>query len=161
MALVAGVTMSAAKLAETENSTSQNSTAEQPTTEQLKKLGLTNAQLVNVHQGIWRADINGKKAGYVINSSDYTTGVKGFHGNTPVLVFVNKAGKVEHIYTLANQETPKYFHRATTNLVKWKNTSAKKGAKMQVDAVSGATYSSNALTKNVQAALAAYNKYCK
>lgn len=161
VALLAGITLPTAEIAQATTTLSVNHTSDQPSTEQLKRLGLTNAQLTSVRKGIWSVSLNGQKAGYVINSSSYAKKVTGYNGYTPVLVYVNKAGKVEHIYTLANQETPKYFKMASACLLKWKDASAKKDANMQVDAVSGATYTSNALTKNVQAALAAYNKYCK
>ena len=161
VALLAGIMLPSTEVAQATTTLSQNNTSDQPSAEQLKRLGLANAQLTSVRKGIWSVSLNGQRAGYVINSSSYAKKVTGYNGYTPVLVYVNKAGKVEHIYTLPNQETPKFFKMASANLIKWKDASAKKDANMQVDAVSGATYSSNALNKNVQAALAAYNKYCK
>ena len=63
------------------------------------------------------------------------------------------------IEALSNKETPKFFEKAKTVLATWEGKSVKKAAKQDVDGVSGATYSSKALIKNVQLGLQYYNEH--
>ena len=67
--------------------------------------------------------------------------------------------KVVKIEALPNKETPKFFEKAKTVLATWEGKSVKKAAKQDVDGVSGATYSSKALIKNVQLGLQYYNEH--
>ena len=57
---------------------------------------------------------------------------------------------------LPNRETPQYFAKAKTLLKQFEGKTVKKATQMEVDGVSGATYSSKALIKNVQQGLAYY-----
>ena len=84
----------------------------------------------------------------VVNTQLIVKNVKGFQGPTPVKIFIsdNKVAKIE---PLPNKETPKYFNRAKELLAKYEG----------VDAVSGATFSSRGLIKNVQEGLKYYKKH--
>jgi len=136
-------------------------TVEAPTAHQLSKLGLKGATCRQITPGIWSVKVGNKQMGHVVNSTNFAKEVVGYKGRTPVLVYVNKAKKVQKVITLSNVETPNFFNAAAPVVNKWNGVSAKKGPSHQVDAVSGATYSSKALIANVQAALNAYNKYVK
>ncbi len=94
----------------------------------------------------------------VINTTTLAKDVKGFRGETPVKIYVKK-GKVVKIVALKNHETPQYFGKAKAVLAKFEGKSVGKAAKMKVDGVTGATYSSKALVKNVQAGLKYYNAH--
>ena len=93
----------------------------------------------------------------VINTELLSKNVKGFKGTTPVKIFIVK-NKIAKIETLPNHETPKFFDKAKTLLSEFTGKSVSKATKMDVDGVSGATYSSKALKKNVALGLAYYNK---
>ena len=96
----------------------------------------------------------------VINTELLSKNVKGFKGTTPVKIFIvkNKIAKIVKIEALPNHETPKFFDKAKTLLSEFTGKSVSKATKMDVDGVSGATYSSKALKKNVALGLAYYNK---
>lgn len=96
----------------------------------------------------------------VVNTTALAKGVRGFKGETPLKIYIKK-GKVVNIVPLKNRETPQFFNKATSLLTKYVGKSTVKAAKMKVDGVTGATYSSTALVKNVQAGLKYYNKHAK
>lgn len=94
----------------------------------------------------------------VINTTSLTKNVRGFKGTTPVKIYVFK-NKIQKVVALKNQETPQIFNKAKALLSKYEGKSVTKAAKLNVDAVSGATYSSKALIKNVQAGLDYYKNH--
>lgn len=94
----------------------------------------------------------------VVNTQVIGKQVKGFRGATPVKIFIKK-NKVVKVESLKNQETPQYFRRAATLLKKYEGVSVSKAQKLKVDAVSGATFSSNALKKNVELGLKYYKEH--
>ena len=99
-----------------------------------------------------------EKGVYVINTTNLGKDVKGFKGPTPIKLYI-KNDKVERLEFLQNQETPQYYTRVKEVFVnKWSGKKAKEARNLQVDAVSGATYSSKAVIKNVHLALDYYQK---
>uniref|UniRef100_A0AB33JHJ4 FMN-binding domain-containing protein n=1 Tax=Prevotella sp. GTC17262 TaxID=3236797 RepID=A0AB33JHJ4_9BACT len=94
----------------------------------------------------------------IVNTEQLGKHVKGFRNATPVKIFIHK-NKVVKIEALPNQESPKFFNRAKALLTSYTGKSVGKAAKMEVDGVSGATYSSNALKKNVQLGLNYYKAH--
>jgi electron transport complex protein RnfG len=93
----------------------------------------------------------------IVNTTELTKNVRGFHGPTPIKIYIQK-NKIVKIEALKNQDTPKMFNKAKTLLTKYEGMSVNKAQKAKVDAVTGATYSSKALIKNVQAGLQYYKK---
>lgn len=89
----------------------------------------------------------------VINTTTLCKGVEGFMGPTPVEIRIRK-DTIADITPLANDETPGFFYEAAKLLKKWIGLTPAKGLELEVDAVSGATFSSNALIENVRAGLA-------
>ena len=63
------------------------------------------------------------------------------------------------IEPLRNRETPQYFDKAKKLLEKYEGKSVTKAQETKVDAVSGATFSSKALIKNVQSGLDYYKEH--
>lgn len=101
---------------------------------------------------------DGQQLGTIIASQRLATEVRGFAGATPVYVFINTQGVVTAIAAGDNAETPDFFRRASDNILHlWNGRTAQEAQNLEVDAVSGATFSSRALIANVQAALASYN----
>lgn len=94
----------------------------------------------------------------IVNTTTIGRNIKGFAGNTPVKIYIKK-NKIEKIETESNQENPQYFARAKKLLTKYQGMSVKKAVNTEVDGVSGATYSSDALKKNVKLGLEYYQKH--
>ncbi len=94
-----------------------------------------------------------------INTATLATDVEGYAGATPVIVYI-KNDKVERVEPLPNEETPKYFALMSRKLLgKWKGMTAKKAETAKVDAVTGATMSSDAGIENVRRGVAYYNHF--
>lgn len=94
----------------------------------------------------------------VINTTTLADDVEGYAGPTPLKIYV-KAGKVEKIEALKNIETPKYWALIKRDLLgKWNGLAVKKAATQQVDVITGATYTSEAVIENVKRGLDYYNK---
>lgn len=93
---------------------------------------------------------------FVINTTTLGKSVEGYNGPTPMKVYIKK-DKVEKIEFLKSMETPKYYAKVKRELQdKWNGLKVKDAKTLQVDAVTGATYSSEAVIKNVQLALDYY-----
>ena len=88
----------------------------------------------------------------LINTTTLCDDVEGYMGPTPVEIRINK-DTITSITPLSNKETPAYFYEASKILKKWIGLTPKQGLELKVDAVSGATFSSDALIENVQAGL--------
>ncbi|MCF0165530.1 MAG: FMN-binding protein [Bacteroidales bacterium] len=95
---------------------------------------------------------------YTVNTSAIGAKVIGFNGRVPLLIKISKKGVVEKVEALENKETPRFMERASAILDKWNNLKVKKALKKDVDAVSGATYTSNAIKENVRLGLEYYKK---
>lgn len=94
----------------------------------------------------------------VVNTTELGKGVVGYVATTPLKIYIQK-NKVVKIEALKNQETPKYFIKVKKQLLdKWNDKKVSEAAKMKVDGVTGATFSSDAVIKNVQLGLEYYQK---
>ena len=97
----------------------------------------------------------------VINTTTLGKDVQGYLGTTPLKIFIEK-NKVVKIEALKNQETPKYFIKVKKALLeKWNGMKVKDAQKLKVDAVTGATYSSEAVIENVKLGLDYYQNHKK
>ena len=108
----------------------------------------------------WAADnVMTKEDGMtVINTTTLGKSVEGYNGNTPLKIYIQK-DKVVKIEALKNHETPKYFALVKKALLeKWKGKKVKDAKALKVDAVTGATYSSEAVIENVKLGLDYYQK---
>ena len=94
----------------------------------------------------------------VVNTTSMTKNVRGYKGTTPVKIYIKK-NKVMKVEGLPNRESPKYFAMAKAVLEQFEGKSVTKASKMQVDGVTGATYTSKALVKNVQTGLDYYKEH--
>ena len=93
--------------------------------------------------------------GYVVYSKPASNGIKGYAGETPVMVAFSAKKKITGVYLLANQETPKFVQRVeqTGYFNSWNGLTVKKALKKKVDTVSGATFTSRAVQQSLQALL--------
>lgn len=105
-------------------------------------------------------EVMSKEGGtYVVNTTTLGKDVTGYVSTTPVKIYITK-NKVEKIEFLKNQETPKYMARVKKALInKWDGLKVKDAAKQKVDGVTGATFSSDAIIKNVQLGLEYYQQH--
>ena len=105
-------------------------------------------------------DVMTKKDGvYIVNTTKLSADVQGYNGPTPLKVYI-KDDKIQKIEALPNEDTPGFFARVQENLLnKWNGMTVKQAATAEVDAVSGATYSSNAVKKNVKLGASYYLKH--
>lgn len=95
---------------------------------------------------------------YVVNTTELSKDIQGYAGTTPVKIYIKK-NKVEKVEFLKNEETPKYFARVKKAMqTKWDGMKVKDAATQKVDGVTGATFSSDAVIKNVQIGLDYYQK---
>ena len=84
----------------------------------------------------------------IINTTTLGKSVEGYNGPTPLKVYIKST------------ETPKYYAKVKKELLnKWNGMKVKDAQTQQVDAVTGATFSSEAVIKNVQLALDYYQSH--
>lgn len=96
---------------------------------------------------------------YVVNTTTLGKNVQGYVSTTPVKIYIKK-NKVEKMEFLKNQETPKYMAKVKKALLNaWDGLKVKEAATKKVDGVTGATFSSDAITKNVQLGLEYYQQH--
>lgn len=108
-------------------------------------------------------DAKGNKLGTVLFSSPYSDNIKGFNGPTPLLIAMDAEGHIKYVVLLENQETPVYAkHVVEGGLYEsWNGLTIEEALGKQVDAVSGATYTSNGVKKSLIARLEAYQRQLK
>ena len=94
---------------------------------------------------------------FVVDSTGLAPGVSGFGGPVPVTVEVTNGVVARVAPKLPNDETPAFFDRLeAAGLWKaWDGLPVEVAATARVDAVTSATYSSEAAIANVRAALSA------
>lgn len=103
--------------------------------------------------------ITKENGAYVVNTTTLGKQVIGYVDTTPVKIYIKK-NKVEKVEFLKNQETPKYFAKVKKALQgKWDGLKVKDAAKQKVDGVTGATFTSDAIIKNVQLGLDYYQSH--
>lgn len=119
-------------------------------------IGSMTATTKSSHSEIMTKEADGS---YIINTTTLGKDVRGFRGNTPLSIYIKK-GKIIDIKPLANQETPKFFNKVKQGLLnKWNGMKVSKAASVQVDGVTGATFSSKAVKENVKRGIAYYLKH--
>ena len=99
-----------------------------------------------------------KDGTYVVNTTTLAQDVDGYNGPTPVEVYIKK-NKIVKVVVLKSQEGPKYTARVKKEMLpKYDGMSVKKGTVQDVDAVTGATFTSKAVQENIRRAVAYYKK---
>ena len=95
-----------------------------------------------------------KSRSFVVNTEKLGKEVMGYAGWTPVEIHVTD-GRIEKIVALPNSETPAYFQKVEespvfTSLV---GKTVEEASAVQLDAVTGATWSSKAVIENIRLGL--------
>lgn len=114
---------------------------------QQDKLVNTPGDTITVNQG-----------GNVVVHTKYLTDVAGYAGVVPLDIYISDEGIITDIKPLPNDETPDFFNSATYLFTNWIGKNAKDISPMKADAISGATYSSNAIKENMTAGVKYYLK---
>lgn len=92
----------------------------------------------------------------VVNTTTLAKDVEGYNGPVPLKIYIKK-NKIEKIEVLKNQETPKYMAMVKKSLLNaWDGLTVKAAQTKKVDAVTGATFTSEALKENVSKGLDYY-----
>lgn len=97
---------------------------------------------------------------FIVNTKPLAKDVQGYGGPVPLRIHVSKDGVVAAIEAEPNAETPDFFNQAKSLLTRWqgKTVDVAMAETDKVDAVSGATFSSNAIIANMQRGLAYANR---
>ena len=90
---------------------------------------------------------------FVVNTKPLAKDVQGYGGPVPLKIHI-KDGRVVAVEAEPNAESPDFFNRAKELLNHWQNKSVDEALAEEVDAVSGATFSSRAIIANMQRGLA-------
>ena len=93
----------------------------------------------------------------VINTTELCKDVLGHHATTPVQITI-EGGMITSVIALPSEETPSFYEQAVKVLDAFKGMTVKQALDAEVDAVSGATMSSDALIENVKAGLKSIQK---
>lgn len=98
---------------------------------------------------------------FIVNTKPLAKDVQGYGGQVPLRIHVSKDGVVAAIEAEPNAETPDFFNLAKSLLTRWqgKTIDGAMAETDKVDAVSGATFSSNAIIANMQRGLAYANRH--
>ena len=96
---------------------------------------------------------NKANATKVIYTGDIASKVIGYNGTTPLNITI-KNGVIENIEVLQNQESPAYLKRAKDKVLpQYIGKTVAEAKNLKADIATGATYTSEALIKNIQMGL--------
>lgn len=96
---------------------------------------------------------------YIINTTTLAQDVEGYAGATPLEVHIKK-NVIVKVVPLKNQDGPKYNAKVKKEmLTKYEGMNVKKGTVQDVDAVTGATFTSKAMQENIRRAVDYYKKH--
>ena len=90
---------------------------------------------------------------FVVNTKPLAKDVQGYGGPVSLKIHI-KDGRVAAVEAEPNAESPDFFNRAKELLNHWQGKSVDEALAEEVDAVSGATFSSRAIIANMQRGLA-------
>lgn len=94
----------------------------------------------------------------VVNTTTLARDVKGYNGPVPLEIHI-KNNRIVRIVALTNSETRKYMSLVNKKLIpKWTGMKVDKALSTNMDGVSGATISSDAVKENVRRGLKYYRK---
>lgn len=94
----------------------------------------------------------------ILQSSPYTDKVIGFAGPTPLEITLDASGRISNVKLLPNKDTPQYLQIAIDGglLEAWNGLTTKEALVKQVDAVTGATFSSRGIINTMHKRLEVY-----
>lgn len=100
-----------------------------------------------------------KDGTYIVNTTTLAQDVEGYNGTTPVEVYIKK-NKIVKVVLLKSQETPKYNARIKKQLLpQYEGMKVVKSKSPEVDGLTGATFTSDAVKENVRRGVDYYWKH--
>jgi len=100
-----------------------------------------------------------KDGTYIVNTTTLGQDIEGYNGPTPVEVHIKK-NKIVKVVPLKTMDGPKYVAMVKKGmLTKYEGMNVKKGTVAEVDAVTGATFTSKAMQENVKRAVEYYKSH--
>lgn len=112
----------------------------------------THAAVVSVAQGSDTLSVQ-PDGTFVVNTRVLAKDVQGYGGPVPLKIHIDKDGRLTAIEAEPNAESPSFFDRAKELFSRWQGKTIDEAMAEDVDAVSGATFSSKAIIGNVQRGL--------
>lgn len=113
----------------------------------------THAAVVSVAQGSDTLSVQ-PDGTFVVNTRVLAKDVQGYGGPVPLKIHIDNDGRLTAIEAEPNAESPSFFDRAKELFSRWQGKTIDEAMAEDVDAVSGATFSSKAIIRNVQRGLA-------
>lgn len=103
---------------------------------------------------VWNkaVDAKGNLLGYVFNSEKYGVDIFGYYEDVPTLVVTDKNHKILKVSVINSYETESYLNKIRKSgfFLKWTGKQIQSVQDFKVDAVSGATLTSEAVIDNVK-----------
>ena len=100
-----------------------------------------------------------KDGTYIVNTTTLAQDVEGYNGPMPVEVHIKK-GKIVKVVPLKTQDGAKHVAMVKKNMLPaYEGANVKKGTVPEVDGVTGATFTSDAIKENVRRGVAYYVKH--
>ena len=105
-------------------------------------------------------DAQGEVIGTLLFSMPYAETVKGYNGNTPLVIALDAEGRIKQVVMLPNHETPRFAERVEQGGLyqAWDGLTVEEALAKPVDAISGATYTSNGVKGTLTMRLKAYQR---
>lgn len=105
-------------------------------------------------------DANGELLGTVLLSMPYSASVNGYNGTTPLLIALDAENHITDVVMRDHHETPRFAQRVEESGLyqSWDGLSVDEALAKNVDAVSGATYTSNGVKNTLAVRLKAYQR---
>lgn len=113
----------------------------------------THAAVASVAQGSDTLSVQ-PDGTFVVNTRVLAKDVQGYGGPVPLKIHIDKDGRLTAIEAEPNAESPSFFDHAKELFSRWQDKTIDEAMAEDVDAVSGATFSSKAIIRNVQRGLA-------
>ena len=100
-----------------------------------------------------------KDGTYIVNTTTLAQDVEGYNGPTPLEIHIKK-NKIVKVVLLKSMETPKYNARIKKDMLpKYENQKLTKNKGVEVDGVTGATFTSDAVKENIRRGVEYYWKH--
>lgn len=98
--------------------------------------------------------------GTLLYTMPYAETVKGYNGNTPLVIALDAEGRIQQVVMLPNHETPRFAERVEQAgfYHSWDGLSVEEALSKNIDAISGATYTSNGVKNSLTVRLTAYQR---
>ena len=108
-------------------------------------------------------DAEGKVIGTLLYTMPYAETVKGYNGNTPLAIALDAEGHIQKVVMLPNHETPRFVERVEDGgfFHAWDGLTVEEAMSKPVDAITGATYTSNGVKNSLAVRLSAYQRQLK